>query len=581
MNEFRKATGLSGGSTQLNAVTLTRKGDRFCVSNFGRIRTLDPTEDPHFDLTFREFCKDKGVRPRNLVAGLSGNSIMVRYIKVPVVPDWKLDMMMEFEIEEQTNVFSKDSYCDYRKVDIPGIRKHNVMMIGIGTREYIDYYLDNIPGIEKFNLNSLGLYSSSFLLNEPVQDEEIAVLLDIGAMNTEIVIVKGQSLLFARNIQYGGSYYDKDIVTALNVDISQAESMKIGKGSVLNSSNRDAELEGTEKALNECLTASSRMLYTHITSAIQYCKEQMRYYDISLSRILMTGGGSQLKGLDGFLEDHFKVSVTHLDVSDSLDLGSLSVAQAEEFRKDIHFYTTTLGLAVSVMHEKGAVVNPMPARVLKRRRFFKREFFLIAASILFLISLILWGWFMVSENSFIDNGIERRKTLLSQAQELERKIRSEEALYERFRVMENSLKSRVYSSTDMLEIINILQGSLPDDIWITSFSTEDIGAVAESDKTPDRKKEKVNERKKTEEETIQTRGTIYISGQVRVDSDSSSEPHQLLDDYTRRLKKEYSRFSEFIPMKKEYDDPLKKEKFFYKYRIIISNTDRNDTAQRQ
>jgi Tfp pilus assembly PilM family ATPase len=565
---YTEATGFDAGLSHLSCVKIVKKGERFRVTRAGFIHSLNPLDDPDFKRTFRGFTRDKRIHPKNLVVGLSGRSVMVRYLKVPVVPDWKLDMMMDFEIDEQTSRFTKDSFWAYRKVSVPGIRKYNVMMIGVCSHDYIEYFLEQIPHIESFNLNSLALYSAS-LLSDQIEEDSFSLIIDIGAYNTEVAVVRGDMLLFGRNIQYGSNNFDEDIITALNIDISEADKLKVEKGCVRSGRIKSDEDTDAEKQLNATLTASARMLYTHISSALQYCKDQIGYYDFDLDHIFTTGGGSLLKGLNEFLGEKFGVPVDHLSITDKLDLNGLSEKKKEEFENHIHSFTTAVGLAISVIHPKAAALNPMPERIIKRRRFFNREFYLIAASVIFVALLTLWGWVVFSHYRKIDEQISTKKRLLNDAHNLQQKISIEERLYSRYSEMEKALKERVYSSTDMLTIFNILQSTLPDDIWITSFSTEDIGTIVE---------EEEKGKQDIAPATIQNRGTIYISGQVRVGNGLSLDPHQLLDDYTTRLKNDYKQFSKFIPMAKEYTD--NKDSFYYKYKILISNVEAGNVLEK-
>jgi len=570
---FREATGFDPGSTHLSAVNLTKKGDMYRVENTGFIQSLNPVDDPDFGITFREFSRTKKLHPRNIILGLSGREVLIRYFKMPVVPDWKLEMMMNFEIDEQTSSFTKDSYWAFRKVNIPGIRKFNVMMIGVCTQDYIEFFLEHVPRIARFNLNSLALFSAS-LLSDQISEDDFSLLIDIGAYNTEVAVVQGNMLLFGRNIQYGANNFDDDIVTSLNTDISEAEKLKIERGCVRSASVSPEEPYVNDMKLNTSLTSTARMLYTHISSALQYCKEQIRFYDFDISTVYTTGGGSLLTGLNDFLQERFNIPVQHLEIADQLDLSRLSEEKQNAFKENIHSFTTAVGLAVSGIGSGAAVLDPMPKRIVKRRRFARKELYLITASFVFLLGLTAWGWFVARHNSEIVDDISRQKTLLTEAQNLKQKVNQEERLYERYSKMEKALKARVYSSTDMLVIFNILQKTLPDDIWITSFSTEDIGTIING--TPGTEgKHAFNKH-----ETLQNRGTIYITGQVRLTEGNKLDPHQLLDDYTTRLANEYKQFSRFEPLVKEYSDPALKDKFFYKYRILISHAEDSDVLEK-
>lgn len=563
---FREATGFDPGSTHLSGVTLTKSRDGYRIKKAGLIPSLNPVDDPDFTRTFREFCRTQKIHPRNLILGVSGRGVMIRYFKMPVVPDWKLEMMMNYEVDEQTSSFTRDSYWAYRKISTPDIRQYNVMMIGVCTQDLIEFFLDRIPGIAEFNLNSLALFSAS-LLSSRIDKEEFSLLADIGAYNTEIVVVKGGTLLFGRNIQYGSHNFDEDVVTSLNIDISEAEKLKIERGCVHSGSMSPEEPYVNDIKLNDSLTSSARMLYTHIASALQYCKEQISFYDFDISTVYTTGGGSLTRGLNEFLEEKFKVPVARLDIEERIDLSGLPDHEVQEFRKNIHSYTTAVGLAISGVEAGAAVLDPMPERIVKRRRFMRKEFYLAAASLVFLIMLGAWAWLLADRRNSMKADITEREKLLKDADALKEKIRDEEARYRRYCSMEQALKERVYSSTDMLVIFNILQKTLPDDIWVTSFSTEDIGSITDG-RTDEEEETRFNEH-----ETLQNRGTVYIAGQVRLVPGKDIDPHQLLDDYTARLANEYKQFSRFEPLVKQYSDPLTKEKFFYKYKILISHAE--------
>ncbi|MFH1707875.1 MAG: cell division FtsA domain-containing protein [Planctomycetota bacterium] len=569
-------TGFDGGTTHLAAVRLARQGGLVRVRAYGLVPSFAPVDDAHFGRTFRDFCRAEGVRPRQTVVGLSGRTTMIRYLKVPIVPDWKLDMMMDFEIDEQTTKFAKDSYCDYRKVDIPGLRKYNVMMIGVTSRDQIEFFLESIPRIAHFNFNALGLHGAG-LLAPGIGEEEIVLLVDIGAANTEIAIMRGRTLLFGRSVQYGGNNFDADIVTALNIDIAQAEKLKIEKGQVWTKATPRGDTEVRDAAiLNEAITADARMLFTHIASAVQFCKEQARFYEVSINRVFTTGGASQLRGLNAFLEERFGLPVRPLDILPGLDLSGLPPARAAHFREHIHSLTTAVGLAAGALDPRGAVLDPMPERIRLRRRFMAREVHLVLASVLLAAALAMWGWYIVNAAGTVRADTVRKENLLKDARAGAAAVAVEERFYAACLSMEQALEDRVHSSTDMLRVFRVLQETLPQDIWITGFSTEDLGAAP-----PVRRPGGGGAAPEpAARETLQDRGTVFVTGLVHVDARGITDPHQLLDDYTAGLKAGYPQFSAFIPLKKEYDES-DKTKFHFKYKVMIADQDEGHGLEKQ
>ena len=544
-------TGFDAGASHLGMVTLQRQGSHYRIRSLAFSPASHPSLDSDFSKTYRQFCRTHRIRPRNLVAGLSGRELMIRYTKMPVVPDWKLSMMMEFELEEQVSSFAKKAYAAYRKMRLPGLRQQNVMMLGMVSQSYLDFLLTHVPKISQFNFNALGLFGAG-LVSPQVNPDETVMLIDIGAESTEVVICRDQMLLFARHIQYGGKNYDSDVAIALGIEPSKAEQNKISRGNV----HPDTH---TDKKLYTPLYASTRMLCTHIASALQFGQEYIGESDMHISSIVLTGGASQLPGLSEVLSRRFRVPTTYLDLSDVLDMRDLSKEQSRIYSESLHSLHGAIGLAVAELHSQGARINPMPQDIIRRRRFVSHELYLIVALVIFFLSIMIWGGVLIERKKSLDRDIALRRSLVNSMDALDSSVSKEIAEYTVYRTMETDIGGRIFSGERIMHIFRIISETLPPSVRITRFTTKKEPLSSNT----------LGRRKRAVELTDAYDNAIYVSGEVYLGSKKTIDPHQLLSDYIHGLLDSYSEFSAFTPLEMQYRTE-KRDRFYFKLEIILS-----------
>jgi type IV pilus assembly protein PilM len=113
---------------------------------------------------------------------------------------------------------------------------------------------------------------------------------DVGASKTNINIACGETSLFTREIYAGGSDFTSAISRLRGLDFYEAEGFKI------NPATPDAEL-------NEAVGQTAEELGNEIQMSFDYFENQ---FDTKVSEVLLTGGGSLLRGLAGAFETKFR-----------------------------------------------------------------------------------------------------------------------------------------------------------------------------------------------------------------------------------------------------------------------------------
>ena len=86
--------------------------------------------------------KTSGAKGRALV-GLSGKDLIIRYTQVPPVPDWRLEMLMNFEIQEVSEQSGGDVSAAYAPLAIDDATSgDNVVLVALAKNGHLKPRLD-------------------------------------------------------------------------------------------------------------------------------------------------------------------------------------------------------------------------------------------------------------------------------------------------------------------------------------------------------------------------------------------------------------------------------------------------------
>jgi cell division protein FtsA len=163
-------------------------------------------------------------------------------------------------------------------------------------------------GIEVIDIIFEPLASAEAILTNDEKELGVAIV-DVGGGTTDIILYKDGWLRHSSVISVGGNHFTNDIAIGLKVSVTEAERMKKGFGTAIADMTGDAEeievkQEGRERKIlrrqmAEILQPRTEELMDLIKRELQVC----RGYDIASTGVVLTGGGSLLKGFDTVAED--------------------------------------------------------------------------------------------------------------------------------------------------------------------------------------------------------------------------------------------------------------------------------------
>lgn len=252
---------LGGGSVKV----VRLKGRKVILATYMDIPHEVMSDETHLIGTLRDFFKGIAVFGRPAIVQLPGNLVFVRAVSFPPMPQAELKEAVKWEVKRQLPYPIEEAVYDYVATAIEdGI---SVTFAG-GQRKNIQRHL--LP-LKEAGINVIAIDISPLCLIRALKPSSAGntVVLDIGAVSTEINILKAGLLRLTRTVDIGGN----SIMQSLT---SEAVSKEESAERLLR--------EGTEEELKEPL---EEFLKEVLRSMDYY---QAHFKERTFAEVILTGG---------------------------------------------------------------------------------------------------------------------------------------------------------------------------------------------------------------------------------------------------------------------------------------------------
>ena len=315
---FRKKLGNKGlvgldiGSSSVKAVELQGKPGSLSLVNLG-FQGLQP--DTVVDGQIMELNDVSGVistvfsshqfKTDRVAAGVSGSSVIVKNIIVPQMTREELEESIDWHAEEHIPFEISDVSLDYQVVG-SGTDSLHVLMAAC-KRDFVANLKQAIQLAGKhpavIDVDAFALQNCYEVNYEPA-DNAVVALLNVGASTMNINILRGVRSVFTRDVSVGGNQYTSLLQKEMGLTYEQAEQVK--RGGAAPSGVESMDIDGA-------LETVSDMLALEISKTFDFYRATAEDGDGTVQRILISGGGSKLKGLPEYLSNRFEMPVERLD----------------------------------------------------------------------------------------------------------------------------------------------------------------------------------------------------------------------------------------------------------------------------
>lgn len=463
-----KGTGLDLGHSAVRLAGIElRKG----AAQLTRYRSvaLEPGEAPH--AVAGEVFGALKPRPSGVRAGVTGSDIMLRYLPVPEVEDWRLERLMDFEVRELESRSGSSLATSYNLLPVPReLDDDDTMLLGVIREDLIDQWVDAVSPltVEGFTPNAVALYNAYLALGD--HEQSVTLLANVGATSLDLALVRGTDLYFARSVTTSLEKRDQTLAQSLGTDAQRAQKL-IHKHLDLSLA-EGKRLSTDADRVTRPLLPLYDSLPTLLSGIITLCKAQARLRELSLDRVLLTGGGAQANGLVQMLTTRLRVPVSVWNPADMIDPSKLDAEDLDQLEADGPASAIALGLGLSAADASLYALEILSQSARKKRDFRERGVFAVAAAVLALGYL---GLDYAKTSSAAAEAQEEARRLGGLARATQTSHGQGVALIEeieRTDALLADLEMRHALQKSARELVAFLHTSLPSNLWVESVSAE-------------------------------------------------------------------------------------------------------------
>lgn len=309
-----------------------------------------------------------GVKSGDVVyVSIKGQNTLGRIISLPPVSDEKVRETIENEAKSQVPIPLEQAVWDYQTIDDPGAVDERKVNLYAAKRQAVEEIVDacesanlEITGIQ---VAPLGIYNYvKFELDEGISN--CCVAIDIGAENTDLVVIDGQKT-YVRVVPVAGNDITKALKARFKLSDDDAEKLK-----------RRAAKSKDAAAVFEAMKPPLKEMVGEIYRAVGFYKSQNEAANIN--QLVMMGNGSKLINIQKFFEQQLQYKVHKVETPARMQL-SRSVDPAE-VQDNIQSLTVAIGLALEGLGVAGLnTINLMPRERLEARAKARLKVPMIAA----------------------------------------------------------------------------------------------------------------------------------------------------------------------------------------------------------
>lgn len=304
--------GVDIGSSSVKAVELQGKNGDFQLVSLG-YESLQP--DSVVDGQIMElnavssaigniFTEHK-IKTAKVAAGVNGHSVIVKNIVLPQMTDDELQESFAWHAEEHIPFDISDVNLDYHVTDSTPDAIH--VLLAACKRDKVANLKQAIQLAGKqpvvIDVDAFAL-QNCYELNYDPQPGQVVALLNIGASTTNINILNGNRSVFTRDATFGGNQYTSLLQKELGLTFDQAEQVKRGMPLPESDEQRD---------IQPIVDTVSDILALEIQKTMDFYRATVEDGEEAVHQILVSGGGSKLRGLVEFLASRFEVTVEVFD----------------------------------------------------------------------------------------------------------------------------------------------------------------------------------------------------------------------------------------------------------------------------
>ncbi len=290
--------------------------------------------------TLRETLSAAKIRDRDAALSVSGQSVIIRKITVPMMTEAELAEQITWEAEQHIPFDIKDVQVDYQVLRKRVDANQMDLLLVAARKDQINEYAQLardaklkpvVVDIDAFTIQN------AYEATHGLKEGEIIALINVGASLSSLNVLAGGTSTFTREIASGGNIVTEEVQRLLNVPFETAEMLKCGYSP--DGGPIPPEVAAAVEQVADSIAAE-------IQRSLDFFMATSGEGDVA--RAVVTGGSANLRSLAPAIERRARVPV--------------------ELWNPVATCTVEAGVDSAVLHQRGAQMAVALGLTLRKQR---------------------------------------------------------------------------------------------------------------------------------------------------------------------------------------------------------------------
>lgn len=291
----------------------------------------------------KELIAQQDIKVKNTVSALTGHSVIIKKVNLPVMSEAELAESIQWEAEQYIPFPITDVNIDFQILgaDTEGRGQMEVMLVAVKKDVINDYtnvikeagMIPVIVDVDSFALENM------FEVNYPVTPNENIAIINIGATITSINVLRSGITIFTRAIPLGGNQFTEEMQKTLGISFKDAETLKLG-----------GEVSGVDAGnVPEVIERVSGNVALEVKRSIDFFVGGAP--GMFVSKIYLSGGCAKTKGLPAIIQERAAIPVEVVNPFVNIECNPKKFAP-DYIKDSAPYFGVGVGLAIRKVGDK-------------------------------------------------------------------------------------------------------------------------------------------------------------------------------------------------------------------------------------
>lgn len=246
----------------------------------------------------RDLFKESNISAKDAVFSIPSSVGFTTIISFPLLPKAEIEQAIPFEARKYVPIPTAETVIDWDIIDISEEKKSTEVLL-IAVPKEVTEKIKRMSSLAGINIRAMEIETFCMIRSLLGQDPLPTAIINLGHQSTNLIVADRGRLRLSHNFDHGSKSLTRALEQGLGVSSERAEAIKKEVG-------LSEKVE--EREITSVISPLLESLFTEIERIILFYN---RRAERKIQRAVLTGGGSNLKGVVDLASTKLGIEVSH------------------------------------------------------------------------------------------------------------------------------------------------------------------------------------------------------------------------------------------------------------------------------